>query len=73
MTTMIITMNALRKRIARRLAHDGARLSHGLNPWTSGKCWLVIDASNTVTDAHNDLEEFARTLGCIHPNERLAA
>lgn len=71
--TMTITTSALRKRVSRKLSHDGERLSYGPNPWTTGKCWRVISASNVITSAHDDLEDLARQLGVLPPTERLAA
>ncbi len=58
----IVTINALVKRINRKLAHEGAILRKARTWNTDTLTWYVVDDRNCVTSAHDDLADLARQL-----------
>jgi hypothetical protein len=69
-----ITKAALIKRINRKLAHDGSRLSVTRDKsCVQGVCkYYVVDRNNHVDGGGDDLMELAREKGCIDEHEILA-
>ena len=67
-----VTASALKARINRKLAHEGKRL-HKTRGYQLPSDYHVVDLRrNAVVLYVNDLEDYARELGCLATTERAA-
>ena len=72
----VLSENALRARINRKLAHEGERVvtpRYGSQSWLEYGPHFIVDDRNNLQAWSCDLENLGRELGVLRPGETLRA